>query len=258
LFAATRDRALSIADIADHAFGLAGRTASREQRLSATRAAHRLIRRMKETRERQKRLINDAHRETEAALGREQNYPDPEYDAILNANHSFRRGKRLYDFMKQFGNWSTFAMVDRDHYRLEREEFWRATAKDDRLYFHPPDVPVNVWAVSIQPAGVIWADAEVVRITERNIIVRCARDTARLDRQSLWKHWALWRGVMFVSSRTGHIAQQLDAMWQHRYGWHTAGSVPPVMQMPLAEAMALLRVPADYTKEDVEPPSAAK
>jgi hypothetical protein len=57
---------------------------------------------------------------------------------------------------------------------------------------------------------------------------------------------------MFVSSRTGHIAQQLDAMWQHRYGWHTAGSVPPVMQMPLAEAMALLRVPADYTKEDVE------
>jgi hypothetical protein len=39
LFAATRDRALSIADIADHAFELVGRPASREQRLSATRAS---------------------------------------------------------------------------------------------------------------------------------------------------------------------------------------------------------------------------
>jgi hypothetical protein len=181
---------------------------------------------MKETCERQKRLINDAHRETEAALGREQNYPDREYDAILNANHSFRRGKRLYDFVKQFGNWSTFAMVDRDHYRLEREEFWRTTAKDGCLYFHPPDIPVNVWAVSIQPAGVIWADAEIVRITERNVVVRYAGDTARLDRERLWKSWALWRGVKFVSSRAGRAAERFDAMWQARYGprsrWRTA------------------------------------
>jgi hypothetical protein len=153
LFVATKDRALSIADIANHAFALAGRPATREQRLSATRAAHRLVRRMKETRDRHRRLINDAHRETKAALGRKQDYPDPDYDAALNANPSYRRAEKLWPFMKQFGFWTTFAKVDRDHYRLDREEFWRATAKDGRLYFHRPDVPLNVWAVSIQPAG---------------------------------------------------------------------------------------------------------
>jgi hypothetical protein len=48
LFAATRDRALSVADVAERAFELAGKAATREQRLSATRAAHRLVRRIKE------------------------------------------------------------------------------------------------------------------------------------------------------------------------------------------------------------------
>jgi hypothetical protein len=39
-------------------------------------------------------------------------------------------------------------------------------------------------------------------------------------------------------------------MWQNRYG-HAAGGAPPVMQMPLAEAMALLGVPPDYTRDDI-------
>jgi hypothetical protein len=52
-----------------------------------------------------------------------------------------------------------------------------------------------------------------------------------------------------VSSRTGRIAAELDRLWQRRYG--TAGSVPPSLRMPLAEAMALLGVPPDYTKADV-------
>ena len=51
LFAATRDRGLSVAEIADHAFDMGGGTPTRAQRLSATRAAHRLIRRMKEARD---------------------------------------------------------------------------------------------------------------------------------------------------------------------------------------------------------------
>lgn len=96
----------------------------------------------------------------------------------------------------------------------------------------------------------LWADAEVVRITERNVMVRYASELARLDRKALWRWWAFWRGVQFVSSRTGRIAAALDEMWQDRYG-HAAGGVPPVMQMPLAEAVALLGVPADYTSDDV-------
>jgi hypothetical protein len=149
LFAATKDRALSVAEIADHAFELADRPATREQRLSATRAAHRLLRRMKETRKRHRQLIHDAHREAEAALGRKRDYPDPEYDAALNANPSYLRAEKLYAFMKQFGFWTRLVKVDHDSWRLESEEFWRATAKDRRIYFHRPDAPVRVWAVSI-------------------------------------------------------------------------------------------------------------
>jgi hypothetical protein len=256
LFAATEDCALSVDAIADHAFELSGRPATRGQRLSATRAAHRLIRRMKDVRARHRQLINEAHREAEAMFGRDRpGYTEDEngfreFDKILEATAAWRQAKKLYSWEEQFGFWTRFVKTDRDTYRLESEEFWRATAKDRRIYFHRPDVPVSVWAVSIQPAGVIWAEAEVGKITERNVTVHYAGDVARLDRERLWRSWALWRGVIFVSSRTGHVAQRLDAIWQDRYG-RAAGGVPPVMQMALAEAMALLRVPSDYTKEDI-------
>jgi hypothetical protein len=55
---------------------------------------------------------------------------------------------------------------------------------------------------------------------------------------------------MFVSSRSGRIANKLDEIWQRRYG-HATGGVPPRMQMPLEQARALLGVPANYTREDV-------
>jgi hypothetical protein len=72
---------------------------------------------------------------------------------------------------------------------------------------------------------------------------------AQGNRKKLWRSWAFWRGVCFVSSRTGRIAAKLDQLWWKRFG--PRGSVPPSMQMPLAEAMALLGVPADYGKDDV-------
>jgi hypothetical protein len=256
LFAATKDRALSVADIADHAFELAGRPATREQRLSATRAAHRLLRRMKDVRAQYGQLRAEADRAAKAAFGRARpgSTKDEdgrrEYDKTLEATPAWQRADKLYSWGKQFGFWTRFIKAGSDSYRLESEEFWRATTKDRRIYFHRPDVPVSVWAVSIQRGGVIWADAEVGRITESNVTVRYAGEVARLDRERLWRSGALWRGVTFVSSRTGRAAQHLDAMWQLLYG-HAAGGVPPIMQMPLAEAMALLRVPADYTKEDI-------
>ena len=46
LFAATRDRALSIDEITDNAYRLKGQRPTREQRLAATRATHRLLRRV--------------------------------------------------------------------------------------------------------------------------------------------------------------------------------------------------------------------
>jgi hypothetical protein len=80
-------------------------------------------------------------------------------------------------------------------------------------------------------------------------MVRYAGESARLDRDSLWRWWAFWRGVRFVSSRSGRIASELDRLWQERYG--ATGGAPPSMQMPLSDAMALLGVPIDYTKDDV-------
>jgi hypothetical protein len=253
LFAATTDRALSIADVADNAYGLGGRPATREQRLSATRAAHRLIRRIKEAHEQALKLFDESRREAEEIFGHEVHYGDNDYDEFDKTREALpisRRAEALWDFQHRFGSWTRWVGVGRDQIRVDSEEFWRATAKDRRIYFHRPDVPVEVYAVSVQPAGVIWAEAEIRRITERNVTVRYAGATARLDRESLWKSWAVWRGVIFVSSRTGRPAQRLDDLWQRRYG-RASGGVPPVMQMPLAEAMALLKVSADYTRPDV-------
>jgi hypothetical protein len=279
LFAATRDRGLSVAEIADHAFALTGLPATRAQRLSATRAAHRLLRRMKEADEWASKFFAMARLEADAAAGERPAPPDlpkragyaawkdacdayetakTPWDAAFKASKFYQRGESLRAYVDQFGSWTRTIRVDKDHWRGERE-CWRATAdKKGTLYFHPPDAPIRVWAVDIQPAGVIWADAEVSRITVRYVTVRYAGDTARLDRESLWRWWALWRNVYFVSSRSGHAAQLLDEMWQERYGraydeygYANADFVPPAMRMPLAEAIALLMVPANFTKDDV-------
>jgi hypothetical protein len=250
LFAATRDRALSITDITDHAFGLAGKPASRVQRLSATRAAHRLLRRVRDTHDRAHQLRGQAR----AAVGREPRCDiyDQEYYDQLRAEPAWIAADALSAFVRHIGMWSRLLRVEGKRGWLRSEQdYWCVTTLDNgRAYFHPPDVPVRVWAVSIQPAGVIWAEGEVTKITERNVMARYAGEPARLDRRQLWRWWAFWRGVRFVSSRTGRIAAELDKLWQERYGY-ASGGVPPAMQMPLADAMALLGVPVDYTKEDV-------
>jgi hypothetical protein len=66
-----------------------------------------------------------------------------------------------------------------------------------------------------------------------------------------------------AASKKGALAQRLFRFepqrlcraalrrkWQERYGRASSGG-PPVMRMPLAEAMALLSVPANFSKEDV-------
>ncbi len=93
LFAATRDRTLSVADLADHAFALAGRPATRAQRLSATRAGHRLLRRMKDAAERRSQLIDEVQREAEAAVG---SRPEPPL-ADLPAYDAYRADSAAYD-----------------------------------------------------------------------------------------------------------------------------------------------------------------
>ena len=273
LFAATRDRGLSVAEIADHAFDMGGGTPTRAQRLSATRAAHRLIRRMKEARDKAGHLVDEAHREAEAVVGVRPPYPKQPrseaglvayraaldayeaasalYENALTTSQPYQRAEKLRAWVKQFGDWSQVVRGEKPGMLRLKHHYWRATLDEaGALYFHPPNVPIQVWAGSVQRGGSIWVEAEIVRITERNVVVRYAGELARLDREKLWHAWAWWRGVMFVSSRTGAAARYLDDLWQRRYG-RADGGVPPSMQMPLAEAMALLKVPANYTKEDV-------
>lgn len=247
LLAETRDRALSVDDITDHAFELAGTAPTRAQRLSATRAAHRVLKRTRDHYERGRKLIERAHADTEAACG-----PDTHsdaYQAQLKADPNFIEGLRLDDMASRVGLFHRHVRADRPGWWKAETDFWCAETVKGRLYFHPPDVPVRVWAVSLDRSGIVWAEAEVIKVTERNVMVRYAGEKARLDREGLWYWWAFWRGVRFVSSRTGRIAAALDRAWQERYG--ASGATPPSMQMPLAQAMALLGVPANYTREDV-------
>ncbi|MET4372562.1 hypothetical protein ABIA99_005271 [Bradyrhizobium sp. LB12.1] len=246
LLAATRDRALTIDDVTDAAFDLAGRAPTRAQRLSATRAAHRVLKRTRSSYARSQKLIDQGHANTEAVCGSDKN--SKAYQACLAINRDFIEGCKL-DQIKRIGLFYRFVPTGRPGAFRVETDFWCAETVKRRLYFHPPDVPVRVWAVAIGPGGITWVEAEVTKITDRNVIVRYAGEFARLDREALWKWWANWRGVRFVSSRTGRIASELDRLFRERYG--AMGGVPPSMQMPLGEAMALLGVPADYTREDV-------
>jgi hypothetical protein len=255
LLAATRDRALTVGDVADNAYRLNGRKPTREQRLSATRAAHRLLRRVKEANERAEKLRDKAHADVEAALEREKRpYDkrgegrDKEYEDRFNRNAAWLEARRLFDFCERIGRWNRWYNVDRDHMRAETD-FWQTTTVNGRLYFHPADVPIEVWAVRMDHSGVHWFDAEVVKVTARNVMARYAGSIARLDRFQLWRAWTFWRAVRFVSSRTGRIAAKLEAAWWELYG--TAGSPPAAMRMPLDEARRLLGVPENYTREDV-------
>lgn len=262
LLAATRDRALTVEDLADNAYALNGSRPTREQRLSATRAAHRVLRRVEEAHARAGKLRDKAHADTKAALGREQRPTkrnartgaydfDQEYDKRLHADPGWIEARKLFGFYYRIGWWARVARIEGKpgHRRLVDAETWRTTTIKGRLYLHPPDVPVEVWAVRIDRSGVHWFDAEVLKVTERNVVVRYAGETARLDREGLYYWWAFWRGVMFVSSRTGRIAAELDKIWWERYG--QAGAPPPSLRMPLEEARLLLGLPENYTRDDV-------
>ncbi|MGO8218877.1 J domain-containing protein [Rhizobium ruizarguesonis] len=254
LFAATRDRALSVDDIVDNAYELGGRKPTREQRLSATRAAHRLLRRVKERYHHAEKLIERAHANAETAFGRKR-YQDQSYDQEY-WDHFHRdpaqiEARRLLDYCDRIGNWGhTEPVPGKPGYFRRKMHFWETTTVRKRLLFHPPDVPVQVWAVSIDRNGIAWFEAEIIRVTERNVVVRYQGEKARLDRKSMWLAWSWWRGVCFVSSQSGHIAEKLDRLWWSRFGT-SGGGVPPTMQVPLVEAMELLGVSSNYTREEV-------
>jgi hypothetical protein len=233
LLAQTRDRALTVGGLADNAYGLNGTKATRAQRLSATRAAHRVLRRLLEMREQWSALWDQARTNAEAALGR------PRRDDVFY-------DREFYDLFDKDPAWIKACELSR---AADRVGWWETTTRKGHIYFHATDVPVQVWAVTIDRSGVHWFDAELTKVTERNVVAQYAGEKARLDRSRLFLGWAWWRGVRFVSSNTGRIAAKLEEAWWERYG--STGAPPPSLRMPLAEAMALLGVRENYTKDDV-------
>jgi hypothetical protein len=89
----------------------------------------------------------------------------------------------------------------------------------------------------------------VLKVTERNVMVRYAGEAARLDRRKLWHWWAWYRAVRFVSSRSGRITAELDAEWWGRYG--ARGAAPPLADA-IRRAMLIANTPRDLKGR--EPP----
>jgi hypothetical protein len=254
LFASVRYHAIGVDEIAARAFDLPkGAKPTRAERNSAIRAAHRLIRRLAEMEARASKFVGKAWRRVDEALPKTDTNDDARSD-MMRATREWRQAERLRHELDRIGSLTRFFRKpgDRDRLYAERET-WRATligkGRAARLLFHLPDVPVQVFAVTIDRNGVHWFEAEIIRITARNVVMRYGGAVARLDRFKLWRHWAWWRGVMFVSSRSGRIAARLDQIWRNHF--FKGGAVPPALKMPLAEAIAILGVPSDYTRADV-------
>ena len=208
LFDATRDYALDIEAIARHAFKLRPKQPpTRAQRLSATRAAHRVVRRQHEMKVRVDALSDQAFKAVTAKLGREKAPHDEEYNNLLNADPAYTAAEALDKERHRIGTWiCLWRDVDRPGYFKKEVFHWKAITLNGRLAFYPGDVPAQVWAITLDRSGVHWFEAEITRITARNVMVRYRGATARLHRRSLFCWWAWWRGVRFVSSRTGRIA----------------------------------------------------
>jgi hypothetical protein len=76
---------------------------------------------------------------------------------------------------------------------------------------------VRVWAVSIEPEGVVWAEAEITQVDNTYARVRYRGEPARLARERLARSWAIYRNVYFTSTRSGYAARAFDEMWHRRY-----------------------------------------
>jgi len=246
LFAGTQDRALSITDIAAYAFELAdGIAPNRKQRLSATRAAHRLFRRAAEVNDAFDSAFSQVLAETTAKLGRPPGGRGRAMDYIVSAGGRYVGVDAAFRDAMQTAPSAPAWHSARNAWQRERGRSeglfrrggWRATeTKERRLWFHPADYPVRLWAVAIRPEGVMWAEAEITGIDNTYVRGRYGHDAIRLDRERLARSWTLWRNVYFTSSRSGYAAHSFDQMWRERY-WRPGCFVPLAMQMDLAEAI---------------------
>jgi hypothetical protein len=187
-----RDRAIDADEIADRVYRLDGAKPTRAMRNAAIRAAHRLIRRLGEMEKKADKLRDEAWRRVDAVLPKietPRNWRRPTMEttrlleaatanhrerlALMKATPQWPKAELLFDELQRIGKKTRFFHKDGDRDSLYAEdETWRATligkGRKARLMFHLPDVPVEVFAVTIDRNGVHWFEAEVVRVTKHS------------------------------------------------------------------------------------------
>ncbi|MBO0736884.1 MAG: hypothetical protein J2P48_09990, partial [Alphaproteobacteria bacterium] len=131
LFAVNRDRALSVDELADRAFALERKPPTRAQRLSAIRAAHRVIRCIREMDEKRGRLRAEAGRRVRIALGREPTLARtsmPNYK-LLKADPQWQEADRLWKVVSRIGVKSRWRCEGRYTYVYVwvDTDYWRAS-----------------------------------------------------------------------------------------------------------------------------------
>jgi hypothetical protein len=128
---------------------------------------------------------------------------------------------------------------------------WRETEMPDRtLVFHHYSRPARVWAVNVSPAGIAWAEAEIIKITAARVSVVYNGVRAPLDRINLCSlHGAWWRGVRFVTECTGRKARYFERMRREWFG-HRPDFRDEAMSLEEARRIVGLRE-ENYTRDDI-------
>jgi hypothetical protein len=125
---------------------------------------------------------------------------------------------------------------------------WRASPLSGRrIVFHHRTRPLRVWAVAIRRSGLVWAEATIRSITAERVNVTYEGEKASLNREALADFGAWWRGVRFLSDRSGFGPANVYERWRKRYG-HLPENVG---LMSLEEARRLLGVGENYTRADI-------
>jgi hypothetical protein len=231
------DRSYTVTELCREIFGCD--KPARAQRVSALRAAHSAMRRARRAQDRKNKLSEEAHEAAYAKYGQ----PPKRWNSSAGWEH-FRL---VSEFLDQHPAYLASKRIP----QTETELFhWHATEMPDRtVVFHYFDRPARVWAVSIKPAGIVWAEAAIEEITSDRVSVRYRGVRCPLDRGKLSHFGAMWRGVRFVSERAGWKAAFFERL---RREWYSTRPDFQPEAMPLDEARRTIGLREEnYTRDDI-------
>jgi hypothetical protein len=231
------DRSYTVTELCCEVFGCDKPT--RAQRVSALRAAHAALRRARRAQERKNKLSSEAQEAAYAKYGQ----PPKRW----NSSAAWKHYRLVSEFLEQHPAY----LASRRITEAETELFhWHATEMPDRsVVFHHFMRPARVWALDITPAGIVWAEAQIEEITRHRVSVRYRGVRCPLDRGNLSWRGTWWRGVRFVSERSGWTAAFFERKRREWYS-HRSDFQPEAISLDEARRVIGLRE-ENYQREDV-------